>query len=934
MAVAAPICLFADGTEVFREAERLFSDGQYRSAIERYDAVAEEYPDSQLAGTAKLRSGQSLYFLGRYDAARLTLERTSLRFFSDAVQQNVHYWLGLTLFALKDFEGAERAFTRHLEGGGPEGVRARFYRALSLRERGKLSAAEADLLSVLGTDVHASGLVSLFAIYSQAGESRKIVDAWRRSGAAVDRSGPYREVSVRFAADAAFAEGEYDLAVELYEELTSGSLDNAQWAFYRLTVVLGRLGRSDRDVYRRAEQRLSAEPHRLVEFWLALGIEAFENERFQVAELYLVRLWEARSERAVPGQGALYLAYALEAQARRDEAIAVLKGSLETASSHEVERRIYLGELLLSAGAAPEAVEAMRDTWEGGLFAGHAAFERAAYTYASALTAQGDPGTALKTLDDPALTPLVVRDHEITRLRAWLLESTDRSVEAVRAYRDFLGLRPGDETARLGLIRALVSAGESDAALREFGLVGEKERTGTHHLYAGLAYFSLTRYPEAHEEFETARLLGISGAVLDYHGMWAAFRTADNGAVLAAAARLIDSQAPPEVTFDAAYLTATIHQRAGRPGQSIDALLQILGLPLATGQIVQARTLLAAAYLEAGQSETALAQYRTLLSLAQLPDAWARTWRDYAALLADTGELDQAEDELRRLNSRLSATAAGRDALLDLGALLFRRERYGDARDAYRAFRSRYRTAPGADEALFWAGESSLRLGEPAAALLWWEPLVADYPESAYAPRTYLGMANILEERGQLRRALELAERLRALHPESAEAGEAALAARRWRLELDGFSRREAALWARLEETRPVPGGDAWFDLVLELARIIVREQITLSGSRGAIVDYLRSALDFPEHPGSAEAGVLLGEYYERQSEYRSALEAYLRVAENAGAGDDRRAESLYRVAAIAATHLEDGETADRAALRLEELFPDSIWSQRIRGER
>jgi TolA-binding protein len=233
---------------------------------------------------------------------------------------------------------------------------------------------------------------------------------------------------------------------------------------------------------------------------------------------------------------------------------------------------------------------------------------------------------------------------------------------------------------------------------------------------------------------------------------------------------------------------------------------------------------------------------------------------------------------------------------------------------------------------LYWAGLTSFDLGEAGRSLLWWEPLINEYPRSRFTPEVLFLTAEIYADRGERRRSLELYDRLVAAYPDSPRTVEADRRRRTLRLELDGLSAREAELWVALESATdtPEPGSAGWFDIVLELGRIAIREQITLTVQRSRIVEYLLRAGDYTGAE-AAEASVLLAEYYRRRGETRAAVERYVQAAATPGAPDELRAQSLFELAVLARDR-GDTTTARDAVRELSTRYPDSIWSDRAQS--
>lgn len=932
----------ANDRNLFDEAERRFSAGTYQLAIDRYRQLLDEFPASRFAPQAQLRVGQSLYYLGQYADSLALLQRAAVRAQGGAYARDLQLWIGLNHFQLAGYENADDALTSYLEGAPRDG-RAALYRGLARLELERDAAAAADLeLAVRRAEGSERdyAVAALMSLYARTGQSGATLALWRDLGSVDSVAPAYREVVLRSAADAADAEGDVELARRLYDELSESSIASAQYAYQRLYAIAQDAEDRDRmeQVFRAAERRLSGEPERLAEFWYALGEEAFSRERYELAELYLSRLWEVRDDRTVPGAAALLLARSVERQGRPDEALSILTESLAdggVANDAVRERRLDAIRLLLAAGELDTAL-AQTDR-----LAGRDRDAASLYAWALARHRAGRDAEALAELSSDAAQPLVRELAELQRLRARLALEAGTPEQAVRDYRAYLTIEPDDEATRLEFVRALVLARQFAAAAQEADRIEaaelSPERREERSYLVGLAAFHGGAWDlavEALAAVESERFEPLRS----FHLAWSHYRLGEIEPARREMGSVVD-RLPPDLAITGGYLHAWTLYQSGRSPDAAARLLRLLGLGPTREQEIDIRRLLATVYLEQRSFDEALAQYRVLIERAGDDATRSVIWSQYASVLAAIGEADLAVEQYDTLNRLHGDTAPGRTALLDAGQLLFTESRLVEARERFRDYRNRYPDGAEVDRALYWAGRTSLELDEPGRALLWWEPLINEFPRSTYTAQALFETAEIYAARGERRRAIELYDRFTAAYRDNPRADEAERRRRTLRLELDGLSQREADLWVRLEPSggeAPQPGGSEWFSLVLELARITIREQVTLTSQRTRIVDYLIRAADY-ERSEAAEASILLAEFYRRRGETRRALERYIDAAATPGASDELRAQSLYELALLA-RELGDGATMAAAIEELSSRYGDTVWADRagrlMEGER
>ncbi len=928
------LAVIGSDRDLFDEGERRFAAGNYVLAIDRFERLLQDHPGSEYGTRAQFRIAQSRFYLEEYPAALERLQRTAARARGGALSRAIRLWIGLTEFQLGGYQRADDALTRYLvEEPSPEG-RAFLYRGLARQELGRTIAAIEDLVTATGTTegVERSYAVTvLMEIYSERGSHADTLTLYDRWASSDDEAGSYEEAQVRYAADAAYELDDIERAVTLYRRLVDYSLASAQWAYRRLYAIAQ--DRQDREemqtVFRAAERRLASEPERLADFWYSLGADAFDSGRDELAELYLSRVWDVRRQRMISGAAPFLLARSMERQGREGEALRLLLDSLEDTaveSDFGSERRVAAGRLLIADGRFAEAAALLegRDELETD--------SAALYIWGFALYRAGERERVEARLERDESQALIRERPALALLRARLFLERGDAIAAVRTYRTYLAERPDDDRARVELVRALVGAAQFASASQEVDRIDSSALDAV--MREELVYLrGLADFHEGAFETAVASLRSVTDSRYEpfrsYHLAWSLYRLGEARAARDTIAAVVDNL-PPALRFDGTYLYAWTLYQGGDVARAADRLLQLLGDALDAPEEDRVRRLLATVYLEAGNAEDALVQYRILADNALDDRRRGEFLSLLAATLAALGRVNEAILEYDELAGRLPETEAGRLALLEAGEILVGVERYREARERFRTYQSRYPRGEEIDRALYWAGATSYELEEPGRALLWWEPLVNEFPRSSFTPETLFLAAGIYVDRGQRRQALELYDRLTAAYPDSRRAREAERLRRTIRLELDGLSAREAELWVRLQPgpgQGPVQGGELWFELVLELGRIAIREQITLTAQRTRIIDFLLDAARF-DGPEAAEATFLLAEYYRRRGETRSAIERYIAAAAVAGAPDELRARSLFELAVLAREE-GDSTTAERAIGELRERYGDTIWADR-----
>ncbi len=99
----------AEYESLYREAYQLFSNHQYRQAMEIFKSLVASNPDHNLADNAQYWTGECYYLLGDYRAAILAFEKV-FTFKNSNKNADAQYKLGLCYYHLKDYKRARLEF--------------------------------------------------------------------------------------------------------------------------------------------------------------------------------------------------------------------------------------------------------------------------------------------------------------------------------------------------------------------------------------------------------------------------------------------------------------------------------------------------------------------------------------------------------------------------------------------------------------------------------------------------------------------------------------------------------------------------------------------------------------------------------------------------------------------------------------------------------
>ncbi|MBN1838339.1 MAG: tetratricopeptide repeat protein, partial [Spirochaetales bacterium] len=299
---------------------------------------------------------------------------------------------------------------------------------------------------------------------------------------------------------------------------------------------------------------------------------------------------------------------------------------------------------------------------------------------------------------------------------------------------------------------------------------------------------------------------------------------------------------------------------------------------------------------------------------------------EYAGILAARNRWSEAAATYGSLADRYSGGPLAEEALYKRAEVLGAAGQHKQAKDAYFDYRRGFPKGRLVDASLYWGGMAAHELGERFEAVLHWERLAQEHPDSPFVVDALRRTAEAYADRGDYRRAIQLYTTLRERFP--AEARSYGVPARldELKYQLQGLSDREAVLSSivgREGGAETQKGREA----MIELSRMYIYEG---SGRIDLAYQMLTAVVEKQEPETAAQAQYLIGEYHYRKGDSLQAAQEFLKAAYANPADRDLMAASIYRAAEMMSLA---GRPADVRELvgRLEQHFPDSPWTAEAR---
>ncbi len=978
--------------DLYMEAENRFLAHDYEIALDRFESFIRQYPLSQYVPDAQFRRAVSLYRLGRYSSALDLLVRIEERYRSTRYLAVVPFWKGVVEYYLGRYGAAVGDLDRYLATSpSDQSIRrqALLYKGISEVAQGKggdaIRSLESLMNGVIAPSEESYGLTLLCSLYRDAKMWSRIIALYERTDVA-QVNPQWKPQFQLYAAEAYYAAGDRKTAASIYRTLENANAEVATVAFERLfELARSRGDQAEEDrILTSAESALAGHSDVLSQFWLRVGIESYQEKRYDVAELYFQRLWDLRKNEHLPGTVPLYLADIYVRRNRSDQALTVLETYLDepwvkqsaaegggsappsepagpvpmpkpglpgastaatTAPGVETYRDRVLarmGAVYLSSGEWRKAQQAFEQVVA--TYPESPVFASSSYQHAYALYRQGEYKAALDALESlfaSGNTGDVTA--EALRLQSACQEKLGDLSSAIDSLRQYLALSRNDLSARTELVRLLFQDKRYDkvvtdgsAIFSDFPDLGSThgETAAQLHYVVGLSYVATRDYNSAVEQLSAPDGPSSKSAVYPYklyYLGWSYYRLGKFEQAIKSYDELVTAYSSNPMVPEAAYLAGWSAYSTGRYAQAEHFLRLAVSYDQSQKLTAEASLLLGQSLAEQKKFQQAQTQFQDVYS--RYPDSGLAddAMYEYARTFEQMNMIDSAAAAYRDLANRYPESPLAAEALYRRGQLYYNAGNYRAAQDAFFLYRSSYPSGSQMDGALYWGGMAALRADQPSGALLLWERLIAEHRDSSYRSDAMYRAAGIYESRGDYKNALNLYSEMLARYPQQAAAVGAQKKVDALVLQMNGLTSQEAALLVTIDSNgrAATAAGRA---AILKLAHIVIFQESASSSNQQLVIPLLHQVADRrKDDPSSAaDAQFLLGEIAARQSDYLQAANDFLDSAATDPSNRDHAAQSLYRAAEVLKLA---GKTAQLNDLvkRIGQTFPNTRWASDAR---
>lgn len=940
--------VWADQTEqdLFREAEDRFLGGDYALALDLYNEFLDEYPLSEYVPNIQFRKAVALYRTGRSEEAFDLFTLIQQRYRSTSYLHLVPFWKGLLRFEEEQYEEAIEFFTAFLNTGSETLIEETLlYLGIACEKTGRVENAREYLSRLLETrspeeEPYAFTLLCSLLIKSEMYEDLlhhlEGVDTGAFRADFADRLILYR-------AEGLWNTGSVDDAVAQYERVLKASPEISSLAFQRLFSYLRKTGDDEalQNLLDRAERTLAGRLDVLTGFWLRIGVESFKEEKYDLAGVYLQRIWNALERGSVDPLVPLYLSQLYSLRENPSRGIQVLEEYRAAGAPEDDYILFQLSRLYIGLEQWEQTETTCRRFLD--IFPQSPRAGEVSYRLAFSLYRRDNLQEALRVAQS-ALTGGTARQErsKLLKLAATIQRKLGRDTAARETLEEYNALNPSDLEAVLHLAELAFKEREYSTVV---GYTADLEKeTGRRGILAdylaGLSLIPSREYSRALERLDSitpegAEAVGLEDIypyVLFYRG-WVHYRLAEYAPALQEFENLTTAYPGFSLSPEALYLAGWCAFSMGDYGKSLGFFGGYAG-KAPEDRRDRGRYMYAKSYIAAGRYDEAAAVLRNMYTESPASSFADDALFEHAGIMENTGKNDEAARLYAELPERYPDSPFGEESLFRRAEVLYRQKKWHEARNAFYTVRASYPDGELFDAALYWGGMASLMAREPFGAVLLWEKLIREYPDSGFRPEALYKTAEVYRESGDYAKAFSLYRELTSAYPEDSRAAPADRTAEELVYLLQGQEEREADLMVTINRSGGAADPDGR-EAMIELARLYLyrggKDREKVPGLLEEVIS--RRGEDLTR---AARAQYYLGEYYFRSNDLSRAWKEFLAAATMNPEDKDLMAMSLFRGVQVAVTAGKMTE-ARQLAQRLRNHFPDSSWTveaERILEER
>ena len=799
-------------SSLFSELHSAYQSKAYPAVVEYGAQLEAQYPHSLYLGQVLAYKGESLFKLGRFDEAVQTLEQ-ALPLCKDntALQIQSWYWEGRSLYELQSYDKALVSFNNAcvlFKNGTSDNKKTTSFNAHSFLYAGKSYYEKKQFAEAVplfeyvtangeqyGTAEYSAAFLQLFTCYLKTDKYSRLVSVYEKLPDNCDLflADVYDECTL-YAGDAYNALGKYKNAYDCYNTVLTGKRPElAAVALQRSYLVSSEhqkdVGRDSGSVLAEAKSTLSEYPELVSEFYIRLGIDAYNAGDMSKASSY----FDSGEISALPQYLALIGLYRAD-MLLRDNGTQNANGQQKTNSQQKANSQqtaiaqqtltlldSYAAKATLTEKSAlypvyeltavrcyalqqnwkeviARAPSALSDSekWNANNLYSYDATEArtdTTYYYALALYQTGSYDKAATTINS---LPADKRSYNATVLNACIQAKLGNNTQAMQIFSQLDEANKLKEADRLDYAKLLLSNGYISAAYKEAVQVNKPEAW----YVTALASFNRKDWLSAEQYF--TKYLSSSEkayyAFAQFYCGYAQYRLGKTPNAYKTLTSFTEAYPAHELAWNAhitAANAAVQNNRYDLAAKEAEEAIRIAKTPELNEQAV---VLTANIYADSGKYDKAI---ETLAQYTKLPtDFGVRCRYQTAQIYAVQGKLNDSDALYGVIAEQFKSNALADDAAYRRGELYYNATSYSTAVLRFDAYRKQYPSGNFTDASYFYEGDSLAHLLQNDRAVLMYLTLINTMPKSSYCYTAKKNLIALYRTQNDYKEALSLAQSL------------------------------------------------------------------------------------------------------------------------------------------------------------------------------
>ncbi len=923
---------------LFNEAESRYKNGDLDFALTRYEDLLQEYPLSEYVPDVHFRIAVITLRSGKIEEAESLFYRIEKRYMNTRFIDYLPFWKGLIKFKQENWDEASDLFALFIENKPVSLLKeAYLYRAKAEYNAGRINPA----ISILDTwfenteDIYGDPYFLTFylTLLERDGRYESVLHlSGEITEGLFETSWMNRLYLIH--AESLYKSGNIPEAEIYYQKILSAEPDISSIGFIRLFSIYKNDTAGQREIFDKAQVRLSGHPVMLNKFLLRVGIDSYKNGHFELAASYLWRIWRTSDISEINSLVPVYLAKILVSEDDRDGAVDILFTYNDAISSTNELVLYTLSNVLVEGGKWKAAEEYLKEFIF--TFPNSDYFSSAAWMYAYSLYRSGQFPES-KSVIDSVLANGTGGSYttDFILLSARVFIKLGNNSKALAMFKEYLPFDSNNPEIWFDIIKLQFDQDDYTAVSGTFQKLQDKsfiDRKSQFILLieyvAGLADIAEGRYQEGldklsninREEVEEAGLGSISPYISYYRG-WASYRLSDYKESSRWFKLVADNYPESGVYMEALYFAGWSMYLRGEYSLAANYFADYSTGSTSEDKVKGLFFYGKSMYAAESVNEAEVVFQNIYTEYPRDPYADDALF-EHGQILETLGEYKLAVSAYRKLYDRYRTSSLAEESLFKVGELYLLLNMYEEARDAFYFHRLKFPKGVLGDVSLYWGADAADEMGETYGAILLLEKLLAGYPDSSFRQNAIQKIAALYAGKGEYRKALSFYSDFLANYSESDYAKVVRTQIKKLNLLQSGVDESEAELRVLIEEKGT--GTEESREAYIELARIYLYKLNSREDKAFELLSTVASLSD--KYPASASKAVYyLGDYYFLKKDYANAAKSFIDAATIYPENRDLMAVSMLRAAemAIAAG---DRQTAVKMVNLLEINFPSSEW--------